>query len=49
VVKKMERRVTCGASRTEDGLGLHCSRCDKIVGDVQADLMADFGVRDNVV
>jgi len=49
VVKNMDRCVTCGALRTEDGLGLHCCRCDKIIGDVQADLMAEFGVRDNMV
>ena len=45
----MGRCVMCGVLRTEDGLGLHCCRCDKIIGDVQADLMAEFGVRDNVV
>jgi len=49
VVKKMNRCPMCGGLKAEDELGLHCCRCDKIIGDVQADLMAEFGVRDNVV
>jgi len=28
---------------------LYCCRCEKTVGDVQVDLIAEFGVRDNVV
>lgn len=49
VVKKMRRCPMCGGLKAEDELGLYCCRCDKIIGDVQVDLMAEFGVRDNVV
>jgi len=49
VVKKMRRCVMCGGLKARDELGLYCCRCDKIIGGVQADLMAEFGVRDNVV
>ena len=49
MVKKMRRCVMCGSLGAENELGLYCCRCDKIIGDFQADLMAEFGVRDNVV
>ena len=45
----MNRCPMCGGLKAEDELGLCCCRCDKTIGDVQADLMAEFGVRDNVV
>ena len=45
----MERCPMCGGLKAEDELGLYCCRCDKMIGDVQADLMAEFDVRDNVV
>ena len=48
-VAKMNRCPVCGAWKAEDELGLRCCRCDKIIGDVQADLMAEFDIRDNVV
>jgi len=45
----MRRCPMCGALKAEDELDLYCYRCEKIIGDVQADLMAEFGVKDNVV
>ena len=38
----------CGKD-TSELLGLYCSRCDKIVGDANADLAAEFGPRELVV
>ena len=45
----MRRCPMCGGLRAENELELYCCRCEKIIGDAQADLMAEFGVRDNVV
>ena len=45
----MNRCPMCGGLKAEDELDLYCCRCEKIIGDAQADLMAEFGVRDNVV
>jgi len=39
----------CGALKLEDELGPHCGRCDKLIGDIGAELTAEFGTRDNVV
>jgi len=39
----------CGGLKAVDELGLYCCRCEKIIGDVQADLMGEFGVREDVV
>jgi hypothetical protein len=44
----MNRCPMCGAFKAEDELGLYCWRCDKIIGDVQADLMIEFRDRENV-
>ena len=38
----------CGKD-TSELLGPYCSRCDKIVGNVNADLAAEFGHRELVV
>jgi len=35
--------------KAQDELDLYCCRCEKIIGDVQADLIAEFGVRDNAL
>ena len=45
----MNRCPMCGGLKAEDELDLYCCRCEKIIGDIQADLMAEFGVRDSVV
>ena len=34
---------------TSELLGLYCSRCDKMVGDVNAGLVAEFGQKELVV
>ena len=40
----------CGDVKNEtEFLGLHCSWCDKLVGNVQADLVAEFGPEANTV
>ena len=33
----------------EEFLGPYCGRCDKIVGDVNTDLAAEFGTKETVV
>ena len=36
----------CG-EETSELLGLYCGRCDKIAGDVNTDLAAEFGPTEN--
>jgi hypothetical protein len=38
----------CGKDMPE-WLGLYCGRCDKIVGDMNADLVAELELREMVV
>lgn len=39
----------CKLCRGETLLGLYCGRCDKIVGDVNADLAAELAFKEMVV
>jgi hypothetical protein len=40
----------CGTEKDEEEFdGIYCGRCDKICGDVQADLAADYRAHNNVV
>jgi len=41
-VKKM---AICNGKEISEIDEIYCGRCDKIVGDVQADLVAEFGIR----
>ena len=44
----MEKCKLCG--KETGGFGeIHCGRCDKIVGNAQADLAAEFGPQVNTV
>ena len=46
-VMKIKCRL-CG-KHTSELLGLYCGRCDKIVGDVNADLAVELRTSENVV
>ena len=45
-VMQMEKCTLCGKETGEFG-EIHCGRCDKFVGDAQAELAAEFGAEDN--
>ena len=44
----MEKCKMCGKETGEFG-EIHCGQCDKIVGNVMADLVAEFGIEGNAI
>jgi len=43
------RKCNMCKKQIDESFGIYCGRCDKIIGDVNADLAAEFGAAESAV